>query len=132
VRYNLSTADLVNLSTGLARLGQLLFAGGARKLYPGLRAPSMLSSAHECLAFLDRPLPLSSLNLSTVHAMGTCPMGERAEVSAADSYGKVHGFENLYICDASVLPTSPGVNPQGTIMAVALRNARHFVDRGGE
>ena len=38
----------------------------------------------------------------------------------------MHGFANLYVNDASLLPDSPGVNPQGTIMAVALRNLDHF------
>jgi choline dehydrogenase-like flavoprotein len=50
------------------------------------------------------------------------------EHCAADSFGKIHGFENLYINDASMLPDSPGINPQGTIMAMARRNALHFAD----
>ena len=54
-------------------------------------------------------------------------MGERMDRCAIDSYGRVHGFENLYVNDASMLPDSPGINPQGTIMAVARRNAQHFV-----
>jgi len=35
---------------------------------------------------------------------------------------------NLYVNDASMLPDSPGINPQGTIMALARRNALHFKD----
>ena len=35
----------------------------------------------------------------------------------------------LYVNDASLLPTSPGVNPQGTIMAIARRNATHWADQ---
>jgi choline dehydrogenase-like flavoprotein len=29
--------------------------------------------------------------------------------------------------DASLLPDAPGVNPQGTIMAIAARNSDHFL-----
>jgi choline dehydrogenase-like flavoprotein len=54
-------------------------------------------------------------------------MGERADRCAVDSYGRVHGYENLFVSDASVLPDSPGVNPQGSVMAVARRNAQHFL-----
>jgi len=38
-------------------------------------------------------------------------------------------LENLFIADASLLCTAPGVNPQGTIMALARRNALHFLAR---
>jgi choline dehydrogenase-like flavoprotein len=63
-----------------------------------------------------------------VHAFSSCPIGERADRCAADSYGRVHGWNNLHINDASMLPDSPGVNPQGSVMAFARRNARHFID----
>ncbi|MGH7898915.1 MAG: GMC oxidoreductase, partial [Candidatus Binatia bacterium] len=45
---------------------------------------------------------------------------------AVDSFGRVFGFENLYVNDGSMLPDSPGVNPQATIMAFARRNAIHL------
>jgi choline dehydrogenase-like flavoprotein len=32
---------------------------------------------------------------------------------------RVHGFDNLYVCDASVFPSSLTVNPQLTVMALA-------------
>jgi choline dehydrogenase-like flavoprotein len=32
---------------------------------------------------------------------------------------RVHGLDNLYVCDASVFPSSLGVNPQLTVMALA-------------
>jgi choline dehydrogenase-like flavoprotein len=78
--------------------------------------------------WLDENLPRSLLSLTTVHAFSTCPIGEKVEHCAADSFGKIHGFENLYVNDASMLPDSPGINPQGTIMALARRNALHFAD----
>ncbi len=45
----------------------------------------------------------------------------------ADSFGRVHGTRNVFVNDASLLPTAPGVNPQATIMAIAVRNARRFL-----
>ena len=41
-------------------------------------------------------------------------MGEDLNLCAADSFGKVHGHHNLFVNDASLLCTAPGVNPQGT------------------
>ena len=32
---------------------------------------------------------------------------------------RVHGFRNLYLCDASVFPSCVHVNPQLTVMGMA-------------
>ena len=77
--------------------------------------------------WMDERLPRAAVSLVTVHAFSSCPSGERRDRCAADSFGRVYGFENLYLNDASILPDSPGVNPQGTIMAMARRNAQSFV-----
>ena len=53
-------------------------------------------------------------------------MGEDQSQCATNSFGQVHGFDNLYVNDASLLCTAPGVNPQGSIMALARRNALKF------
>lgn len=62
-----------------------------------------------------------SLNLG--HPCGTCRMGHDPESSVVDQDCKVHGTENLYIVDGSVMPTSGGTNPSLTIAANALRVA---------
>jgi len=126
VRYRLTAGDQRNISAGLAHLGEVLFAAGAKAVYPSLRGQPVLKSVDQCRAFLKEPIALAAMSLSTVHAFSSCPMGENPDLCATDSFGKVNGFSNLYINDASLIPDSPGVNPQGTIMAIALRNLDHF------
>ena len=41
-----------------------------------------------------------------------------------DSWGKLHGMDNVWVNDASILPDCTGVNPQLTIMMQALRTAQ--------
>ena len=41
----------------------------------------------------------------------------------------MRGAANVYVNDASLLPEAPGVNPQASVMAVAIRNARRYCDR---
>jgi choline dehydrogenase-like flavoprotein len=60
------------------------------------------------------------------HQAGTCRMGVDPKNSVTDSFGRVHGHENLFICDGSLHPTNGGFNPVLTIMALAFRNARHI------
>jgi len=129
VRYRLTDADRANISQGIARLGEILFAAGARAIYPSLRSHPVLTSAEQCRGFLKVPIPARAMSLSTVHAFSSCPMGENPDVSATNSFGLVNGFRNLRVNDASLIPDSPGVNPQGTIMAVALRNVDEFDTR---
>jgi choline dehydrogenase-like flavoprotein len=126
LRYELSDEDGINLSKGLARLATLLLAAGAERVHPTVQGLSTIRSEVEAIRWLDERLPLSALSLTTVHAFSSCPIGERRDRCAADSFGKVHGYRNLYVNDASMLPDSPGVNPQGSVMALARRNAIHF------
>lgn len=60
------------------------------------------------------------------HQCGTNRMGADPHTSVVDPNLKAHDLDNLYICDASVLPTSAAVNPSLTIAALALRAGDHI------
>ncbi|MBP9182546.1 MAG: GMC family oxidoreductase [Fuscovulum sp.] len=60
------------------------------------------------------------------HQCGTNRMGADPQTSVVDPNLKAHDLDNLYICDASVLPTSAAVNPSLTIAALALRAGDHI------
>ena len=128
LRYDLSVDDLRSMSRGVARLATLLLAAGAEAVYPAIRSIPVIRTELDAVRWLTELLPAKDLSLTTVHAFSSCPMGEQAGLTAANSYGRVHHVDNLYVNDASMLPDSPGVNPQGTVMALARRNALHFVD----
>ncbi len=129
LHYQVSNEDLRNLSMGLARLSALLLAAGAQEVYPAIQGLPRISCELDAIRWLDELIPRSAASLTTVHAFSSCPIGERLERTAADSFGKVHRFDNLFVNDASMLPDSPGVNPQGTIMALARRNAHRFKEQ---
>ena len=67
----------------------------------------------------------------TAHALGTLVTGNDPASSVVDANGKVHGMENLYVADGSVLPRSSRVNPALTIYAWGLRLADKLTGQQG-
>lgn len=127
VRYPLTRENMKSLSEALRHLCRAMFAAGANAVYPSLSGLTPLRNEAE-LDRIPEELPASNTNLMTIHLFSSCPMGEDLKRCAVDSFGKIHGHTNLFVNDASLLCAAPGVNPQGTIMGIARRNAVHFAD----
>lgn len=64
------------------------------------------------------------------HQCGTARMGADPTTSVVDTTLRSHDHPNLYITDASVLPTSAAVNPALTIAALSIRTAEHIARHG--
>jgi choline dehydrogenase-like flavoprotein len=87
---------------------------------------TMMTKAGAAVA-LAVPDTINSGGLPTgKHILGGMMMGADPATSVTDSYGRVHGLDNVYVADGSVFVTSGAHNPTNTIMAVALRNMRHL------
>jgi choline dehydrogenase-like flavoprotein len=63
------------------------------------------------------------------HQCGTLRMGADPAASVVDTNLRAHDLDNLYLADASVLPTSAAVNPSLTVAALALRLGAHLAAR---
>ena len=61
------------------------------------------------------------------HPLGGCHMGKTAADGVVDEYGRVFDYDGLYVADASIIPTSLGVNPSLTISTLALRIADKII-----
>jgi len=63
-------------------------------------------------------------NLHYYHAVGTCKMGPESDpTSVVDAHGKVHGVDNLYVADASIMPVVPRANTNIPALVVGERIA---------
>jgi len=69
------------------------------------------------------------INLNYGHCCGTCRFGTDPSSSVLDANNKAHDLDNLYVVDASFMPSSGGANPSLTIAANALRVAEHISDK---
>jgi choline dehydrogenase-like flavoprotein len=123
--YRQTRADAERVRFAVARMAELLFAGGARRVVLPL-APHVLDAPSQIAAVEARSGALGDAEILTIHPMGTCRMGKDPRRSVTDARGRAHGVAGLYVADASLLPSSIGVNPQITIMALAQRVAHHL------
>jgi choline dehydrogenase-like flavoprotein len=128
VSFRLTRTDLERLRRGLARLAHLLLAAGAERVWPSVRGAPPAGTAAE-IPGMVAPLGAATASLMTVHLCSSVPMGERPDLPV-DSFGRVKAWANCCVNDASLLPTAPGVNPQGSIMAIAHRNVARWLDEG--
>ena len=61
------------------------------------------------------------IELNFGHPCGTCAMSSDPSTGVIDRDCRAHGIANLFIADASFMPTSGAINPSLTIAANALR-----------
>lgn len=121
--YRMDPRDRAAIPRLVRHLGDAWLAAGARELYlPILGHPSVDADAFRRLD-LER-IPAGRYECSSQHPLGTCRMGADPAHSVVDDRGRAWDVRGLYVVDGSILPTSLGVNPQLTIMAMALRLAR--------
>ena len=75
-------------------------------------------------------LPAAGLPGDTIaDQAGTCRFGTDPETSVLDVNCKAHELDNLYVADASLLPSVGAVGPALTVMANAIRVGEHLVHR---
>ncbi len=125
--YQLSDFDATRLIRGTALLAELLFEMGATRVIPPFAGVGELRSVDDLRKLYRAKIPKSSMEVLTVHLMGSACMGGDASRSVTNMYGLVHDTEGLMVADASLFPTPIGVNPMETIQALCTRNVHHVL-----
>ncbi len=107
-------------------IARLHLAAGAERVLSLHAEPVEVRDEAGLRALAAKPYGGLKHPIFTAHQMGGCVMGGDPARSVVDAKHQVRGFDNLYVVDGSVLPTSLGVNPSETIYGLAHR-ARDFV-----
>ena len=119
VRYTIDRADIAKLLVALEAMGRLLFAAGAVEVLTGLPGAPTVTSLPALQEVLRSSDP-RSLHLAAFHPTGTAAAGANEQLCPVDEHGRLRGVDGVWVADASILPSSPEVNPQLSIMALAL------------
>lgn len=120
IHYTVDNDDFDAMKKGLVATGKILFAAGARKLYLPSSNKVVIESADQVEkvigALKNEP---ARYKYTSFHPQGTCRMGRDPKTTVVNPYGETHDVKNLYVADASLLPTSIGYNPSETVYALA-------------
>ncbi|MDX6601046.1 MAG: hypothetical protein QOF13_248 [Solirubrobacterales bacterium] len=128
-RYKLTKADADRLVFGISRAAEIHFAAGATEVYPNIARAGTLTP-NKLPDFEATRFKPSELRLEAFHPMGTARISPEGDgVCSPD--GSVRGVTNLYCADASLFPSSLGVNPMMTVIAFANRIASELAKRAG-
>ena len=126
IDYTPTKRDLTTLARGLRMLGEILFAGGAQRLMMNSWGYEEFTNRGQ-LEWIDQiALEPGYLALGTGHPQGGNAMSRDPRKGVVGPDFRVHGYDNLYIADASVIPSSLTVNPQLTVMSLAHHAAQRM------
>lgn len=125
--YELDDKARESLVKGAKIIGELFFEAGAKKVTVGSEILHKVDELNKIN--LDTFAPFRA-GVAGAHTQSSCRMGSR-ETGVVDSYGKVWDLENVYIADASIFPSSSGVNPMLTVMALASQVAEKIIENRG-
>jgi choline dehydrogenase-like flavoprotein len=117
--YEPKEADLRLLLKGTKLAARIHFASGAKRVMP-MTFRSLSYTTPEQVDELDEIVrDNTDIGLHTSHPQGGNAVSRDPAKGVVDERFRLHGTENVYVCDASVFPSSVTVNPQLTVMAIA-------------
>ncbi len=124
IEYTASEADRDRVVEGLQVAGRIWLQAGADRVMPATFAWQEYRTAAALGQLPRRIRETGDLLLTSAHPQGGNALGD-----VVDEDFHVRGFENLYLCDASVFPTSVHVNPQLTVMGMAQYASHRILGR---
>ena len=107
---------------------EALFAAGARRVLLPFDGAPEITSPGELRRLLARPVPRRSMQLYSMHLMGTARMSEDSRRGVTGGFGGFYGVPGLFVADASLFPGPTGINPMETVIALAMRNAQRLIE----
>ena len=118
-RFRPGPPEVDKVTRGLKLISEVFFAAGARRLilpthrFRAIRSPKEISQIDEHV------VSTRHFSFGSAHPQGGNAMSANPRLGVVDENFAVHGLDNLFVCDASIFPSSVTVNPISTIMALA-------------
>ncbi len=137
IHYKLSAHDRAHLQRGIVESLRIHKAAGAQSVYGPVAHPMLHSISTDATfeAYIQgvqkAGLRENAFVLGSAHQLSSCRMGGSPARGALRPTGESFEAKNLFVADASALPTATGVNPMLSIMGVAHVIAQQIKTRLG-
>jgi choline dehydrogenase-like flavoprotein len=119
ISYPIGAAHREAAIDALGNMARVQLAAGANEVVTLHDQPLSIRNEADIAQIARAPFGPNQHALFSAHQMGGCAMGGDARTSVVNGRGRHHEFDNLWITDGSIFPTSLGVNPQLSIYAHA-------------
>jgi choline dehydrogenase-like flavoprotein len=123
ITYIMNDHDVALMKRGIEVLTRVFLAAGARRVLVPVHGYRDVRSEADLDRLRQATISARDFEMSAYHPLGTARMGTSAASSVVGPDHQAHDVGGLYVVDGASVPTSLGVNPQVTIMAMATRAA---------
>jgi len=130
ISYSLNETDKKVLLKGQREIARIFFAAGALEVHTAYAGQTPFKTLEALDQAQAAKIPVDRLAVYASHPMGTCRMSAKRADGVVQPSGESWDVKNLYLADASVFPSALGVNPQVTVMSIAVMVARGAAKAG--
>ncbi len=125
IDLSFSQRDLDRLKKGVGTLAGIFFAAGAISVLPSSYRFIELTNPGDVHLIDEQVQHADDLLLGSAHPQGGNVICEDPSKGVVDASFRVHGFDNLFVVDASVFPSNLWANCQATVMALSHMASDH-------
>jgi len=119
IDFAMTNNDWRRLEKGLNLTAEAMFAMGAEEVYVGRFDATSVRRGGDVAKYFGGLGPSQFVNVLSAHMQGGNIIADAPYHGVVDRNLKVFGTENLWICDASVIPAPITVNLAMTVMAMS-------------
>lgn len=119
IDFSLADDDWRRLEKGMNITAEAMFAMGAEEVYIGRFDARSVKRGEDVAKYFGGIGPDQFINVLSAHMQGGNIIGAEPYHGVVDQNLKVFGLDNLWICDASVIPAPITVNIAMTVMALS-------------
>jgi choline dehydrogenase-like flavoprotein len=119
IDFDLIPEDYRRLAIGMKLTARAMFEAGAEEVFTTRFDALQLKPGEDVDEYFDDTGPFQYLKLETAHMQGGNITHPDPNLGVVDENLRVHGVDNLWITDASVIPSPITLNIQLTVMALA-------------